>query len=330
MDPEDVNATGQPDVPPESTEETQAEAVNQDSSSREGEERQPLSVEDAFTQARARLAEDRTQEGEDENGEQSASQPGENAADSKTEEEQEPEPEPTLTAQQQLDRINQLVKLGRESELSAQERGVLNRIRMEAREQIRQEAEQEDQFRELYVGLLAQEAEDPVEFAKMLQGERGEQLLRFKKMYAQAHPDVTLDSPHTPVVKREEVRQQAFVEAFDTVDAAIGLAASKYGITEAAIEEVYTASQGDFSAYLDGIVAAAVKAEIERERPKIAKAEREAHKLELQAARANKTIVTPAPLNGSAASKAPATVNHGVFKDAFAAAADTARRLAEA
>lgn len=293
------------------------------------EERGPLSLEDAFTQAKAALAEDTAGDAEG-NGENTVpdSEPG--AADSKDEEEQ--PPEQPRTVQQEIDRALQLLKLGREAELDPQVRGLVNRLRADERERIAQEAEQEEQFRELYLGLLAQEAEDPVEFIKTLESERGQQLLRFKMAYAQAHPEVTLDSPQTPVVKREDVRQRAFVEAFDIVDAGLATVTQKYGLSEANLDEAYQSSNGDFAAYLDNVVAAAVKAEVERERPKIAKAEREAHALELQAARANKTIITPAPLNGRPASKEARRIPHqaGSFSDAFAAAASRARETAEA
>lgn len=291
------------------------------------EEEQGLSVEDAFERA---LASARDSEEEDEAGVEDGEPAAPAEADAAEEAPAEDAAKPA-DSQAVLDRVYQLWKLGREEELSPQERGILRRMELDATTRIQTQQAQEESFRELYLGLLAQKDEDPEAFAHFLQSDpKGEESLRFMKAYAAAHPDVTLDSPQAPVVKRADVYRDAVAQAFDTVDTALSTVAGKYGLSDADLESAYEKSGNDFASYLDAIVSAAAKAEVERERPKIAKAEREAHAAELQAVRAKKTIITPRPLNGSPASKPVAPVDHGDFDSVFARAASEAKRAIEA
>lgn len=290
------------------------------------EEEQGLSVEDAFERALAR-AKDSEEKEETGEGDGQPAAPVDSAAEEATAE----AAAKPADSQAVLDRVYQLWKQGREEELSPQERGILRRMELDATTRIQAQQAQEESFRELYLGLLAQKDEDPEAFAHFLQSDpKGEESLRFMKAYAAAHPDVTLDSPQAPVVKRADVYRDAVAQAFDTVDTALATVAGKYGLTDADLESAYEKSGNDFASYLDAIVAAAAKAEVERERPKIAKAEREAHAAELQVVRAKKTIITPRPLNGAPASKPVAPVDHGDFDSVFARAAAEAKRAIEA
>lgn len=290
------------------------------------EEEQGLSVEDAFERALAR-AKDSEEKEETGEGDGQPAAPVDSAAEEATAE----DAAKPADSQAVLDRVYQLWKQGREEELSPQERGILRRMELDATTRIQAQQAQEESFRELYLGLLAQKDEDPEAFAHFLQSDpKGEESLRFMKAYAAAHPDVTLDSPQAPVVKRADVYRDAVAQAFDTVDTALATVAGKYGLTDADLESAYEKSGNDFASYLDAIVAAAAKAEVERERPKIAKAEREAHAAELQVVRAKKTIITPRPLNGAPASKPVAPVDHGDFDSVFARAAAEAKRAIEA
>lgn len=290
------------------------------------EEEQGLSVEEAFERALARAKDSEDEEETAEGDGEPASAVEPNAAGEAPEDAAKP-----ADSQAVLDRVYQLWKQGREEELSPQERGILRRMELDATTRIQTQQAQEESFRDLYLGLLAQKDEDPEAFAHFLQSDpKGEESLRFMKAYAAAHPDVTLDSPQAPVVKRADVYRDAVAQAFDTVDTALATVAGKYGLTDADLESAYEKSGNDFASYLDAIVAAAAKAEVERERPKIAKAEREAHAAELQVVRAKKTIITPRPLNGAPASKPVAPVDHGDFDSVFARAAAEAKRAIEA
>ena len=133
---------------------------------------------------------------------------------------------------------------------------------------------------------------------------KGKSTLDFMDLYHQEHPEVTLEAPEAPTLRRGDVRKDALAEAFGHVDDAILAAAQKHGLAETDLAESYQKSGNDFAGYLAAIVDKAVEKAVERERPKIEEAERKAARLEEQARWSKNNIVTPRPISGRPAGAA--------------------------
>ena len=283
-----TGAEAQVDAAPEGTPEPEAKAA--------------VTVEQAWAQAREQSQES-VKDGEPE-GQKPAGESEEDAAKGEAESADDAG-KPEKTSQQVIDRIYSLVAQGREGELSPAERGVLNKIRQDAerkgREAAIQEQSEEQTFREMFLALDAQAKEDPQNFVKMLLEEAdGARKLSFYRAYKDSHPGVSVDNPDAPVgPNREAVERETYQKVFDRFGQEVDRVAAKAGVTAEALATLFEDAKDPWS-YLEGAVAAAITAAVERERPKIAAEERRAAELEAQAKWGAKTIIAPRTVTGSA------------------------------
>lgn len=206
-----------------------------------------------------------------------------------------------LTPQQVLDRIQTLTSQGRENELTPSERGVLRRIRSEAVAAHQQEAEQETQFRDLFLDLDRKAKEEPETFvATLMQSEDGERLVRFYRQYQKDHPDISTDNPNGNGPEQpDKIRQEVAGKWFDDFDRGIESIATAAGIPGEKLTELYEKSAHPFNDYLPAVIDAIAEQKAEASREAIRAEERKAAQLEAQATYAGKTIVVPRVINGS-------------------------------
>lgn len=241
----------------------------------------PLSMEDAAEAARAILAEEQAPT------EEPAPEPEETPPG----EEKPPEPTP---AQMPYSEAYRLWKSGRHSDVPADLRAHFQQVDADAANRAQVQAEQDREFRELYLGYLAMKEEDPAQFAELLMSQettptgtpKGQAIREFMAAYARAHPDVSLDNPDAPTNRRGDIAADARRQVFEAVDAGVAEFAKEAGLTDAELDQAFTDSKGNFSAFLKQATAAAIKkgvaAEVERLRPELEKENRQAATLEAQ------------------------------------------------
>ena len=269
-------------------------------------ERQTVSLEDAFAQASAAAeAPAPSTSGEPPAGDTPPAEPQADASgDVKG---SAPEPKP-VTAQSVLDRISTLVSQGREGDLSPREQGVLRKLRDDAVTSARAEAQEMESYKDLYLQLEATRVEDPVEFARQVK--ENPERATFMQAFEAEYPEVTLENPN-PGARQpslDQVRNQAASKIFDDFDQVVRAMAAEAGVDNNAVEEARKGAAGPWS-YLTSVFTASVKAAVQKELPKIRAEERKAASLEAQAQYTGKTIVTPRVL-GSPASGKPERGNH--------------------
>lgn len=300
MDPESDGQAGAEDV---------AEAPEGDSGQPDASTEAPLSIAEAFAAAKAELAgEPPAGDSEEEAQEPQAS------AQPEPQSEQQPEPkgEPEKPAVSSLDRIRTLLEQERIAELSAEERGIVNRIRRSF--EAEQKAERE--YRESYVGLLTEKAVDPEAFAeKMLENDS---LYNFFREYGKAHPEVTLENPNpaervpTPDEVRGELREQYNTALNEVLRDTAREAGVDY---DAILKEAGT----KLGSAINLLIERGSEARIAREVEKRLAKERDALRIELQTEYASKTIIAPRQIGGGPvgprAKDGPLT-----FREAFEAA----------
>jgi len=236
-----------------------------------------------------------------------------------------------------LDRILGMVKEGREAELTAAQRGVLRSIRTMTRTEVQEEEQQEGQFREAYLHLLAMKQEEPTQFADQLLGPQGEKLRGFMTWYEENHPGVSLTNPDVPMAKVDDVKREAYQEALGVVDDAIVNVGKHYGLSEQQFAAAYQKSEGRLAEYLigvaDTIAETRVAAALEEKLPKLLAKEREALEAEVQAKWTKNNVVTPRSIETAPSSRqaSPPKRQTGNLEEDFAAASSRAlERVQEA
>ena len=257
------------------------------------EERQPLSLDDAFAQAQAEhTAAADTQEQQTTDGQPA----GERQGDAEPEGEQSEGSQgkgPTVEAE--LDRIYSYIKQGRVNELPPALRGRAQAIQRDVIAAHQKDQAEESEFRQLYLSLEAQRVEDPEEFTRLMfdGSQTGRERREFYELYKAAHPEVTLETPDGGgAIAPEIVREQVSRELFGDLNTAILDIATEAGIPQARVNELRSQAQGPWS-FLSAAFTEATKAAAEKERAKIRDEERSAAGKEAQARYSGKTIVTP-------------------------------------
>ena len=259
-----------------------------------------FSVADAFAEAKAEIEAEATP-AQDSVPAESTESPETPASETPTPDATDTTPDqgPT-TAQGALDRIQTLVAQGRERELSATERGILNRLRT----QVQAEAKEQETIRDAYLDLLNKQAEDAEALAHFFVNDpKGPDALTFMREYGRLNPDVSLEHPQgkaatpSPERVRAEVRSeynQAIEELLETVATDAGLDATTFS-------RIKGEAQG-LGSFLGQTVTEAVKAQIAKELPRIQAEERKAAELEAQAKFANTTMIAPRAIGNGAPS----------------------------
>ncbi|MBA2706346.1 MAG: hypothetical protein H0U59_00895 [Gemmatimonadaceae bacterium] len=255
------------------------------------------SFADAFAEAQAEVtgeteapAQDPVPAESTEGTEEPASDEAEPAAPEST-------PDKPVTEQGALQRIQTLVAQGREAELNAIERGVLNRIRSN----IHEETKQQETFRDAYLDLLNKESEEPEAFTRWLREDaKGPDALTFMREYGRLHPDVSLEFPQgkaaTP--SPDQVRAEYRTEIGGQIEEMLEQVATDAGLPADTYARVKGESEG-MGSFLGKVVTEAVKAQVAKELPRIQAEERKAAELQAQAQYANKTIVAPRTIGGA-------------------------------
>lgn len=268
---------------------------------------------EAFARAKATLESDTSP---------SASQPesGEGASASGEEPETQPAAAPEKASPETrrydergaLQRILQLKREGRLSELSPEARGVLTRFEQEvaraALAEAQQKADREAQMRDVYLTNLTLAEQDPAAYAKLLT-EQPEAAL-FMKSYAQAHPEITLDNPEARPRRSEvEIATEIANEYGRGFEGLVDAIATDGGLTAetlSALKAEFTfgkhpdsANLATFGAKLVTAVAEVMAKELaQKEIQKVKEAERKAYDLQLQKIRGEQAN-PPRQLSGS-------------------------------
>lgn len=213
------------------------------------------------------------------------------------------------TAQQRslqgtIDRIDTLVRQGRTDDLTPDERGIWEKLRSQASEAVRAEAEQEANFKKMFLEFDGYRRTDPAQWAAMI--EEDPRRAQFYKAYHEAHPGVSIDNPdgETARVPDTRARQEVDDQWRKGLGDTLGAVARESGISEARVVELANEAQGPFS-MVAAVVNEAVKARLEKERPQIVAAERDAAEKETQARWAKETLMAPPSMPGVPRSGVP-------------------------
>ena len=185
------------------------------------------------------------------------------------------------------------------------------------RERFAQEQAQEQHFRDLYVGYLTEEVEDPEAFSKLMKSDR--RVYEFVTAYEKAHPDVTLENPQG-VRSSDPARLRAEIDAeyVTVVSDMAEYLARENGVSNFA--EIRSASAGKVGALLQTTFNAAVEAAVQKALPARVAEERIAITQELTARFAQTRVTSPRVINGqpvNGAANKPVDPDENPLRGAF-------------
>lgn len=270
----------------------EAEAIEETPGSNETEH--PLSIADAFAAAKAEIEGTAPLESA---GEKPAA--SDEPAGTET-----PAPESNdqkVEGQTSLDikSLREALEKGDEANLPVEARQVTKLMR----ERFQQEQTQEKAFRDLYVELEREKVEDPDAWAARLDGDKGEETLRFVKAYRTAHPDVTLENPEGSAPDPARLRAEIDAEYVTAVTDMAELLARENGVSNFA--ELRAGAGGKVGALLQTTFNAAVEAAAKKALPALIAQERIAITQELTAKFAQSRVTSPRVINGQPVDGSP-------------------------
>lgn len=312
------------------------ESVEVDSSSQESSnDTGRMTMAEAFAAARAEVGEDEPERSTD--SKESDSEP-EQTTEATPEVEQPAAEQPEQPAkpvrpetdQGVLDRIRTLVMQGRESELDPVAQGVLQRLRAEERQRVLTEQQETEYFRRQYLEFERQRIEDPDEFSERVLADPS--VAQFMRDFKAAYPDISLDNPtlgprqpsrEEIVAEVDEVWRSGFEQMTDAMASNAGLSADEIAQIKF---ETGRKPGATLARLFNSSVERAVKAQLDKEIPKIQAAEREAAEKEAQAKWANQSIIAPRSLNGLPSTKGVSDGGANSFARAFQEAVEELSR----